>query len=498
MDDDRRFSGIVGIVGSGKGIYILGVFFMNIGLARSMGTEVFGSFQQVFMFSALFTVLTLGIPETMYFFLPRLTAEERPGFLGQTLVMLGLNGFLNALVLWIAAPSLAGIQGNPEIVTSIRVFGLYGAFLIVSSFADPVFITFRRLGYLFVLSGVHGLVFILLTVWQYMTKADIFSMFAAIAFFGLVKLIVSVVLVYRMRAEIGPISFFGARPSLLLQLSYSIPIAMSTTIEVVSKWLDKFVVSFYFGPQALGIFYVGAIEIPLVNLLLSSVYSVASPVLNKLHHDNDTAGFADFINKMLEFTAKLIWPLFIYLIFFAGHLIPLVFKSDFLPAVVPFRVYLLMMPVRIALYGVIIIALGRSVFVFWGSFGAMVLNLVLNILLVRQLGFIGPAIATVISTYLHVVFFVVIILKLMKVRLGDILPVRAFIDIGLSSMVAVSVAILLTWSFSSDLKITILSLSIFSGTYIILGLKAGFITIPNFGGMKKGGGRGGRNDSQYN
>ncbi len=477
MVDDENFGGKVGIVSSGKGIYVLSLFLMNICLARSMGSVLFGSFKQVFMLTAVFMILSLGIPETMYFYLPRLTSDERSGFLGRTLLMLSFSGALTALVIWLAAPKLAEIQGNPGIVTSIRIFGIYGAFLIASSFADPIFITFKRLKYLFLVNSSYGLFFVLLTLWQYTSGTSILPLFIAIAVFGLAKFVLSLVLLHRMKAETGAIAFTGSKHSVLLQLSYSLPIALSSAVEIISKWLDKFVISLYFGPEALGIFFVGAIEIPFVSVLLTSVFNVISPVLNKLHQKGDTQNFAIFIGKTLIFTAKLIWPLFIYLMFFADHLIPLVLKSEYAPSVLPFRVYLIMMPLRIALYGIIIIALGKTQIVLLASLGAMLINLVLNLLFVQWFGFIGPAIATVISTYLHVALLVMFILKFLKVRFADLVPVRAFFDIGTACIIAAMAAYLMTGMMTNDLTVVILSLSIFVGGYIFLGSKAGFIQI---------------------
>ena len=304
MIDDENFGGKVGVVSSGKSIYVLSLFIMNIGLARSMGSVLFGSFQQVFMLTAVFMILSLGIPETMYFYLPRLTPDERPGFLGRTLLLLSFSGALTALILWFAAPRLAEIQGNPGIVTSLRLFGIYGAFLVASSFADPIFITFRRLKYLFLVNSLSGLFFILLTLWQYASGASIYSLFVVIAVFGLTKFVLSLVLLYRMRAETGIISFAGSKYSVMLQLSYSFPIALSSAVEIVSRWMDKFVISLFFGPEALGIFFVGAIEIPFVSVFLSSVFNVISPTLNKFHHDGDTGNFAKYIIPGTSITSK--------------------------------------------------------------------------------------------------------------------------------------------------------------------------------------------------
>jgi len=80
------------MVGLCRSLYVASVFILTIGLARAMGTQEFGSFQQVFIFSAAFIILMLGIPEALYFFLPRLTDDERPRFIGQTLAILALAG----------------------------------------------------------------------------------------------------------------------------------------------------------------------------------------------------------------------------------------------------------------------------------------------------------------------------------------------------------------------------------------------------------------------
>ncbi|MBN1291478.1 MAG: oligosaccharide flippase family protein [Candidatus Latescibacteria bacterium] len=493
MIDDKSFSGKVGVVGSGRSIYVISLFLLNIGLARSMGSVQFGAFQQVFMFTALFMIVSMGVPETVYFFLPRLTPEERSGFLGQTLLILGINGILIALVFWIAAPLLAGIQKNPHIITNLKIFGVYGAFLVGSAFADPIFITFNRLKYLFIISASHGLFFIILTGWQYFAKIPAHILFTAMVVFAVCKYMLALYFLYKMRPDIGKISYFTGRHMVLLQLSFALPVALTNTIDIISTWLDKFVISIFFGPEALGVFFVGAIEIPLVGVLLSSVYSVISPILNKLHHNNDIAGFTGLINKTIKFTAKLIWPLCIYLMFFADHLVPLIFKSGYEGSVAPFRIYLLIMPLRIALYGVIIIAIGKPRIVFLGAAGTMVMNLILNLVLVKTIGFLGPAISTVITTYIHVIFLVTYILFDLKVPLKDLIPGKTLFDIGISGVIAAMVAYMMTRLVGTDLGAVISSLLIFFGAYIFLGTKAGFLSFHNIMDIAKGG-FGGKND----
>lgn len=495
MGDMSGMGGNIGVVGSGRSFYVLSLFVLNIGLARSMGAESFGSFQQVFMFSALFVVLTLGVPETMYFFLPRLTTEERPGFLSQTILFLGASGCALFVAFLLGASFLAGVQGNPSIAANLRIFGVYGGFMVASAFADPIFIIFKRVRYLFSLSILHGIFFVGITVWQYTSGAAAAALFTAMAVFAAFKFALALLLVYRMRPLIGDIRYISGKRMLLLQMSFSLPIALSTTVDIISTWLDKFVVSFYLGKGALGIFYVGAMEIPFVAVLLTSVYSVISPVLNAHHHRGDSAGFADLVKKTLFFTAKMVWPLWIYLIVFADRLIPLVFGAGYDASVLPFRIYLLMMPIRIALYGVIVIALGKPRIVLWSAAGALLLNLVLNVILVVRMGIAGPAVATVLSSYAHVAVLLWVVMRGIRVNITALVPFRGLFEIGVTAGLAALAGFAVAESgvLENDAQAVVISAVIFTVLYLFLGTRAGFIRLLSIRDILEGR-HGGRTD----
>ncbi len=486
MFESKNYAEQAGIVGSGRSLYVASLFLLNIGLARSMGTEGFGSFQQVFMFSALFMILTLGIPETMYYFLPRLSDEERPRFFGQTLMTLLAAGGCVALILWFGAPFFAEIQHNYTVESHFKIFGIYGAFLIASSFSDPVFIMYRRVRYLFTLSVLHGLFFVALTLWYIFMKSSPDTLFKAMAVFGLCKYLLALTLLFRIRSKTGVMHFFRGKSTFLLQMSFFLPIALSNTVDIMSRWLDKFVISVFFGAGSLGVFYVGALEIPFIGIVVSSVFNVISPVLNSLHHKNDIEGFVKLVKQTFQFTSKIIWPVFVYLFVFADHIIPLIFKEDFQGAVTPFRIYLLLMPLRIASYGTIMLALGRPRIVFLSAFAALAVNFVLNIVLVIHIGFIGPAIATVISSYFHVFVLLYVIVRKLNIRVSELIPFNFFLAAGVTSGLAVMIAYAITWKFTSDLSTIIFSFTIFMTAYFFLGTYAGFLRLSDFTGMAGG------------
>ncbi len=477
MIEQTNFGAKVGVLGSGRSIYVASLFVLNIGLARSLGTEGYGSFQQVFMFNYLFLIFTLGIPETLYFFLPRLNEQQRSAFLGQTILLLSLTSLGIYLALLFGAPFLARSQWNPAIAQDIKLFGIYGAFWVFSSFADPVFIYFQRIRYLFILSATHGLFFIALTVWHSLTQAPLIDLFSAMAMFGAFKCVLASSLFFTLKKTTGPLDFALSGKNVMLQLSFAVPIALTNSIESISRWLDKLVVSLFLGTQPLGLFTVGAIEIPFVSVFVSTVFGLYSPMISELDHKHDSESVGKILRHASAFTAKAIWPLFIYLLVFADHIIPLVFTHSYDDSVLPFRIYLLMLPIRIMLFGIIIIALGRPRIVLFGAAGALLIDFVLNIVLVQWIGFIGPAIATVVSTYLEVIYMFWYILWRLNTRIRDVLPLLSLFDIALSSLLAAAIAYLLTSAFLDDTRVVLTSLTIMLGAYIFVGSRLGLFRI---------------------
>ena len=488
----RELAAKAGVVGIGRGLYVFSLLILNVGFARSMGVESFGSFQQVFMFSAFFIIVSLGIPETLYYFLPRLDGEERSRFIGQTIVLLALAGAFVGTGMAFGADRLAAWQHNPAIATDIRWFGLYGGFLIAASFADPLFITFGHVRRLFAITGLHAVFFVVLTIVEVKFAVPRTGLFIVMAAFGVVRYVLTIVLVSGIRADMGPVRLGLAPHRVAKQLAYSAPVAMTNTVDVVARWLDKFVVSLMFGPALLGVFFVGAIEIPFVSVVVSSVFNVAAPAISASRHTGDIDGIITLARNAVKLTAGIIWPLFAYLFVFADSAVPLVFSTSFTGAVVPFRVYLLLLPLRIVSYGTVLIALGRSRAVFWTTVAALAVNAFLTVTLARIFGFIGPAFATVISTLFHIAVFVIIIVKELGVGPGKLLPVRRLVEVAISGGLAVATAFSVTRILHSPGWIIAVSLPVFVCVYLVLGTFAGFIRpsdIGQFAGGVLSGGR---------
>ena len=84
------------------------------------------------------------------------------------------------------------------------------------------------------------------------------------------------------------------------------------------------------------------------------------------------------------------------------ELIAWLFTESYRPAAEPLRVYALLLPLRAAVYGSVLMAAGMARWVTLTALAALITNALLNALLVPQFGSIGAAWATVFTTYASV------------------------------------------------------------------------------------------------
>ena len=158
------------------------------------------------------------------------------------------------------------------------------------------------------------------------------------------------------------------------------------------------------------------------------------PALTRHHLAGDVAGMVALWRRAVRRTSLVLFPTFVFFMLTAPAAVRLLFGASYAESTVMFRIYLFLVPLRVATYGLITQAIGRTGINLIGSVFFLASNAVLVLALVGPLGLPGPAVATVVATAGLAGYYLVRLRKVLKVTIRALLPWRT-----LAANLAVSV-----------------------------------------------------------
>jgi O-antigen/teichoic acid export membrane protein len=436
---------------------------IGIALARILTQGDYGSYRQLFLIYATFsTLLLLGIPQSVLYFLPRANTEaEQKLIITRTLNLITMLAFVFSSALVIFRAQIAVLFNNPELETLLVIYGVYPLFVFVTQLFSSIMLGMKRTD--------RVAKFTLFCI-----CCDVVIVLGAALIFRSLLYIVSGVMIsallqwfyaqFQLRRYTEVFHF--DREGLRAQLRYSIPLGLSSIIGMLSVQLDKIVISGYFNPEQFAVFSIGAMELPFIGIMTNSVNSVLLPALSSKQSLADSVAL---YRATIRKNALIIFPIAIYCFVFAGDILTFLYSNLYSGSTPYFRIYLFTIILRVASYGILFQAFNKTKVILYISVLTLITNLGLNLFLVRQLGMMGPAIATVAVSYLGVVIYLILIPSMIKIHLRELFPLLA-----LAKTMAASLASgLIVYYASSILVGTVFRLgvgfAIFGASYYLSG-----------------------------
>jgi len=405
-------------------------------LSRILTKTHYAAYQQTFL-SYQFTIpfLTLGLPQALYFFLPRDEKNNR-SILSGNLLLLFLMGLLFMVLIQLGLNRfLADRFNNPNLSELLLIFSPYALFALPVLSIDACLVSNNRVKTL-ALFNIGSKMTILTAVvgfaWIYRTpEAAIYgAVSAAFAVF-----IPAIFLMYQstIRGTLSP-----NRADLWEQLRYSVPLGLSAMIGILSLNLDKILVSSMCDPEEFAVYINGAFEIPLISIITGSIISVLLPEFTALYQKEKFEQILQLWRRAMIKSALLIFPVMVFLFALAPEVIHVLFSAKYSESVYPFRIYLLALPLRITHFGSIFMAAGKNHLVVYRTVCDLVINLILSIILIQIFGSVGAAIATVCVMYLWALMYTLFyIQKILDVPFSRLMPIRELTKIFLTVFIPI-------------------------------------------------------------
>lgn len=424
----------VGYITIGSLITQFGRIVTAIIVARFVTKDIYGTYNQMFLIYGVFSPIFLsGIPGSILYFYPLFQdAKKRERFISQTISLLFIFGIAYSIVIFATAGIIAKYFNNPDLAVALRIFSLYPILNFIYSYFQPLLVAkneVKKTPIFFTITAVANLLFMAVAVYFFPTPVGL----AWASVFAIVPPLLYITIDSRKYLNAHLVRF--SLKNISSQLKYSFPLGLAAVIGQISYQVDRIIISVKFTPAVYAIYAVGAFEMPVVALIGNAVNSVLVPEISAAYKEGDKERIFQIWKSSFKKMAVIVFPLFVIIFILADLIVPLLFSAKYNESVPLFRIYLLLMPLRIASYGLILRAIGKTKVDLYASLYYLVGNTALNIVLVNVIGLWGPAIGTVISTFSLAVFYVFNIKKYLKIKIRDIVPFLTLAKIMVISVV---------------------------------------------------------------
>ena len=299
----------VAVLVAGRAVGFVAAFAIPVVLARIFVPAEFGTYKQLFLvFSTFYGVAQLGMAESLYYFVPQRT-HEAGRYVCNALVTLALAGLGCLGLLYIMREPLAAWLGNSEVAGHLVLVGMLLALTLVAAAFEIVMISRHEHVKAAVTYATSDIARSLLLVIPALKFGGVRAVIVGAVAFGALRL--AAMLVYMWREFDGDlrIDFAVWRR----QLTYALPFALAVGIEVIQQNFHQYVVASSFDAATFAFYAVGCLQIPFVDLVMTSTVNVMMVQMAVLAKEGDRRGAIALWHSTIAKLAFLLFPLACFL-----------------------------------------------------------------------------------------------------------------------------------------------------------------------------------------
>lgn len=437
-----------------------------VGLTRLVSKTELGAYQQLnLIYGIVSPLLVAGIPAALLYFVPRTDdPTERKAWVGQAYLVLGALGLATSFAVIVWRDPLASALGNPDLGGALLRYAPYPFLAFVTAVMPTALVAVGRAGQAAVLNALGGVFVIVAVLGAVAIEPDAEHMALGLVVAQLGTALIATVAVQRSVGIRLRREQLAAGAAALLR--YGLPLALTGIAGRLAFQFDRLVVSREFSPALFAVYVVGAVELPLTVVVQQSVNSVLVPALARHHAAGDLAGMAALWRRAIRRTSLVLLPLFVFFMLTANATVEVLFGGSYSQSVDVFRVYLLLVPVRVATYGLIPQAIGRTGINLTASFVLLVANVAFVLALVGPLGLTGPAWGTIIATFLMAIYYLVRLRSVLNLSMRALFPWRVLaVNLALTALAGIPAGLVVLAAVSGVAELAVAAL-LFAPSYV--------------------------------
>lgn len=464
------------LIGANLIKYAVG-FTLPMLMVRLLSKNDYGTYQQLLLVNSMaLGLLTLGLPSSIYYFYNRIGEQRRSALVVQTLSMLGVAGLAAAVGIALASPLIAARTSNPALVDLLPLYALAIGLMLAGEHFTSFMVAQDRYASAVGFETFETVVRVLTLMLPISLGFGMRGLVVAAVVYAVGRLLVRTFWLtstgpQRVRLSRGGLdTFFGD------QLGYSIPLWMTSIVGVVGGMLDRAIVAAAFTPVDFAVYSVGAFAVPLDVIFQASVADVLRASLPPLIQRDDLREVARLLREAVRKLALIMLPSFVFLFGFAQEFVTLLFTNQYADSVRVFRIYTLGIPLFMFTLSLVPQVFGRTRINLNIVIAVTAFHVALSFALLKLIGFYGPAVSGVLSSYISTFIYLRVATRLTKAPLASLLPLPEIARTLASAGLGFLAAWLLGEPSSHKFVNLVTHGAVFSLVFFIAGLACGLFT----------------------
>ena len=424
----------------GSSLSIVASLIFGIVASRVLSKSDYATMRQTFLtYEFIAPALMLGLPTALYFFFPK--EENKRGIVIDNISLLFLTGCIFSIFLLCGGYNLIARRfDNPDLLETLPWLIPYPLIIMPTAGLAAILVLQNKTKSLAVYNVVLSLAVTFSGIWAVLATHSYFAPVIVRVFVPM--LFIPVALFLMLSGNPGS-ARWPCRDSMLSMARYSLPLGAATILGQVTLQLHSVIVSSMCTPEKFAVYINGATQVPIVGIVTGSIATVILAEMSSLCAKGDKPAALELFRKASIKSACVLFPVTCFLFVTAPQFIHLLYSEKYEESVTPFRIYLLILPIRIVVYGSALMALGLSRMILIRSVFDFIINALLCWALVRTIGYIGAPIALALTLYIWTTPF-----NLQRIGQGfgvnwqKTLPIHSLLKIALGCIACMPLAIL--------------------------------------------------------
>lgn len=329
-------------------------------LSRYFDKGDYGTYKQVmYVYNTLLVVFTLGLPKAYAYFLPKYPIEQAKSIINKITSIFWLLGLLFSMILFLASGFIADVMNNPDLKSALQIFSPVPLLLLPTMGLEGIFASFKKTQIL----AVYQVVTRILTILFVIIPVVFFkgNYIHAIIGFDIASLLTCLIALFMKSQPIKSVCHETTVVSYKDIFKFSLPLLYASLWGVIIASANQFFISRYYGNEVFAEYSNGFMEMPVASMVLSAVATVLLPLFSGMDKGTDmTKEVSVLWGSALVKSAKLIFPILVFSVFFAKLLMTCMYGDIYENSTLYFQIKNISSLLYIIPFAPIILAIGKT------------------------------------------------------------------------------------------------------------------------------------------